>query len=280
MTRAELIQYQELRRFQIVEAEGANWQAKSAGSGFMIEADNHLFFVTADHIVNLHVHQGGITLRQDKITKVLVSTNVAQPDANGNLNTLMSQIGGFYYASGFNLNPQTLQLTGGNAIDAAVSMLPTDFLQKYTFCNSGIAVGNIVVPPLQLKQPTDWKTRTNPDANHTYSIIGKIKPQLKVENGIEILTFEKVYNEGMTFDHEQNGNYYFRYTKSVVYEDWGGLSGGPVFDNEGHLVGIQSGVIESGKISPNDPGFVVVRGLNEVRMYMGVAMLEEQNSNQ
>ena len=65
MTRVELIQYQELRRFQIVEAEGANWQAKSAGSGFMIEAGNHLFFVTADHIVNLHVHQGGITLRQD-----------------------------------------------------------------------------------------------------------------------------------------------------------------------------------------------------------------------
>lgn len=66
MTRAELIQYQELRRFQIVEAEGANWQAKSAGSGFMIEADNHLFFVTADHIVNLHVHQGAITRPLDR----------------------------------------------------------------------------------------------------------------------------------------------------------------------------------------------------------------------
>lgn len=276
MTREELIQYQELRRFQIVEAEGANWQAKSAGSGFMIEADNHLFFVTADHIVNLHVQQGGIIHRQDKITKVLVSTNDARPDANGQLNTLMSQIGGFYYATPFQINTQTLKLTGGNAIDAAVSMLPSDFLQQYPFYNSGFAIDGIVIPPHQRKQPIDWNTRSTPDKTHTYSIIGKIRPQLKNENGIEIITFDKVYNEGMTFTKTQDGNYYFRYTKPVIYEDWGGLSGGPVFDNEGHLVGIQSGVIQSGVISPDDPGFVVVRGLDEVRMYMGIAMIEEQ----
>lgn len=222
-------------RFQVFSyPDGDNYiHPQGVGSGFMFYYKNTLFFVTADHVMhsddyeNLH--------RIGKESEIAIYNNVLIKNTDDNLiASVVTPLQGVYFfeKGNFAIAPDKMR-----PFDVAFKIMTKVQLQyPFKTCFVPFEGGNDVAAGLD-KIPFTEQSIITPDNNHTYFILGRIRPSVDVRNPQYILT-DMVLKSGLVY-LKTDGDFHVLYTNTTItYEDWGGLSGSPVLSDDGALIGI------------------------------------------
>ena len=101
----------------------------------------------------------------------------------------------------------------------------------------------IIVAEGETKLVIDESSIGIPNTNDEYIITGCIRNEIC--NGIR-MNRQNTFRDQIVYTGEKYCNSYlvFENPTQVVYDDWKGLSGSPVFNNNGNLIGMLNRVVE------------------------------------
>jgi hypothetical protein len=222
----DLQKYLEQVRFQLVVFDDYPTKRvpNGMGSGFILDYKGRSFFVTADHVVNTH-DNGKRLINSAKM--IAIQTNVI----SGNSSAVIP-LGGFNYFSKFNLEEGAL--TNEKLIDVAFCELTANNINDInTYCKT--ANPDISVHEEKLHIPSDSITSAN--LEDIYTTYGDVKGDLVPFLGTMQLRSIPKFHTGLKFVCEKNQYYELKYPK-VNNEEWHGISGAPVLNQDGKLIGI------------------------------------------
>ena len=232
------------------------------GSGFIVEYENHILFVTADHTVHIDDYNEGFEQRTWKDYKISVINNNSDP--YNFLSTGIEQLNGFYSMEEFNLEkPDDMP----KLVDVSVCLMIDDNL-KLPFLTKEVKFqnGEIIKAgehKFQIKKECFSEAKTNIN----YFIFGKIRTRLIDNIRIES---EHTLKESLKFIC-RSGDYLLFNTPNLIHdkEDWVGLSGSPVISEEGDCVGVLCSVRENSRS-------IWVMPISKVKMLIEVAICQEK----
>ena len=207
------------------------------GSGFFIHYHNNLFFLTADHNIHYNDHQVNERLGEENYVGIL--NNISIPEQ---LTTIITPIGGFYFMESFDISKPDLD---HQLFDVAISLVDnTKFEAPFLTDENFIDGDQIIVSPKEHKYQFLEEHIAEPNNSDTYYIYGKIKPEIK---GL-YLHRQGVFVSNIKFV-SKSGSYLLLNTENEIenYEDWAGLSGSPVLNQDGKCIGVLCSVIEKTK---------------------------------
>lgn len=271
MTNQELISLFEHIRYQIVvfSNDATTPLPQSVGSGFMLDYKGLTFFVTADHVVN--THDNGV--RKIKDNMIAISTNIAAI-IEGRLQTKMIPIGGIYFFDQFRVDIDKTTVDNMPLFDAAFCILQDwQINTECITCEVKIEGANVPVGDRKIHlKGTDIIIANNEDV---YSVFGRVHFSLVPTNGTIVLNSQQTFKTGLKLVGEDDSeNYYFlQYPDEVIYEDWAGLSGSAVLNQDGKLIGIACKVDSSGN------RLIWVKKIQRVLPLMDAAILENNQFN-
>lgn len=235
---------------------------KGFGSGFFLRHNGVLFFITADHVVHLDDHdemnETGQRLGVDYTPQII--TNIQD---KANLTSINIPIGGFYHLTGFRMDKEDFaspveflstfkKITEGK-IDINDESIPLD-VRIASFPDMAIAKiqeplacsvlnnkvldcdGNIIIDEGTPKLFLDSQYTTNMDANKWYIVAGTIGNELKDSIRLERLNVVHAFLKYIEKDSEKNVVLETPETPNINH--WSGLSGAPVLNEDGLLVGM------------------------------------------
>ncbi len=242
MTSEQLIPYIEHRRLQLVafkENTPKNLPS-SVGSAFILDYKGESFILTADHVVNTH----------DNGTRVLdksiyVQTNRVRKEANGLFSCELLSMGGVTFFSQFSVNPSTGDINVSPLFDAAFVRM--NDLQKSIgavtiesdFNGVHINAGESIVH----YQETDIAL---PSKTDRYFIFGQIKPRYIACGQQMCLIMPLTFKQELEFIGEDTNYYILKTNDITIYDDWGGLSGSAVVNQDGKIIGIACFIVNGG----------------------------------
>lgn len=234
-----------------------NW-----GSGFFFQYRERLFFVTADHVAHYDDFEAGERLGKDYYVWVFNNKN-----EKGALATMLTPINGIFSFDLFDLDdvlPEIPELK-----DIAFSIISEPIKETFLTHDLRDNDGNIIVQPGRIKiclheehvaelKPSDQCVVASCVKWNTNGIM------LERYNAIhDCLEFKEINNEGY---------YVLKYPAPVIPENWKGISGGPVFNQEGCLIGMLIEVYDY-----NDT--VVVVPMKAIMHLMDYAIQYEESKN-
>ena len=234
-----------------------NW-----GSGFFFQYRERLFFVTADHVAHYDDFEAGERLGKDNYVWVFNNKN-----EKGALATMLTPINGIFSFDLFDLDdvlPEIPELK-----DIAFSIISEPIKETFLTHDLRDNDGNIIVQPGRIKiclheehvaelKPSDQCVVASCVKWNTNGIM------LERYNAIhDCLEFKEINNEGY---------YVLKYPAPVIPEHWKGISGGPVFNQEGCLIGMLIEVYDY-----NDT--VVVVPMKAIMHLMDYAIQYEESKN-
>jgi hypothetical protein len=233
----------------------------SYGSGFLVDYNNNLFFVTADHTVHFDDYGDSGEKRTGTDYVVSIFNNVTPPGQF--LSTVVTPLGGFYYTEQFHLDKP---LEASKLVDVTVCKLKPINLQ-YPFHTDQVTFPNEVIAAGQHKWRIREQAFSEPEPDVEYLIFGKIRTCLK-----DFIKLERVntLKSGLKFITKA-GDYLLFNTPEVIIDekDWEGLSGSPVISITGDCVGVLCSVNEGSRS-------IWVMPVSTVKMLIEVAILEDK----
>jgi len=220
----------------VSENGDANHTPVGFGSGFMYMHNGHLYYVTADHVVNANNEK--FKLRADKDYVANIPTNKI---VKGDIQPLAEQI----Y---FNINKadgiESFKVEGDGSIRDEG---PVDFYYRNIdehlhtpFYTQGLqfSANDVRYGGLQKTLLTEENIEINIDPTHTFSIFGMTGCDIK---GYTVIGSMMIH-QGMTFVENKYGQYCLVADKTdehLLLKDWAGLSGAAVYDEcTGKVVGM------------------------------------------
>lgn len=218
---------------QASEADIEGW-----GSGFILQYKNGYYFVTCDH--NLHMldyDDDGPCTRTGIEFGIELVCNIK--DADNPLATGMITLPGFYYFDSFDLDlPEGIDL-----VDLAFASLPDKLplpILTNRLCHYD---GQIAVEEGLGKLFIAENAIADVDMSSEYVITGCIHNQIRGGVRMERRT---TFREGIRFTGGKYLDTYliFENPCNIVYDDREGLSGSPVFNDKGNLVGMLNKVVD------------------------------------
>lgn len=194
------------------------------GSGFFVSYKGNFFLVTADH--NLHFDD--YDKKEERTGReyiVAIINNV-----NKDLTTVLTPLGGFYYAEQLSVDKNTV-----NLVDISVCLLK-DINFKQPFLTHEISINDnsqIIIPAKLEKKFYDATQFDSPDINQKYSIYSVIHNDI---NGIKGIRANALFSD-ISYSSTHSNNHIFIFPNEVN-EDLRGMSGSPIFDYKGNIVGV------------------------------------------
>ena len=206
------------------------------GSGFILKYKERFFFITCDH--NLHMDDYDNEQRTGIDYNIGLICNCKHP--NEMLSMGLITIPGFYYFEYLDgMYPELLDLK-----DLAFAEIKFPLpLPIYTNRLLDFDGETIIVAEGETKLFIDESSIGIPNTNDEYIITGCIRNEIC--NGIR-MNRQNTFRDQIVYTGEKYCNSYlvFENPTQVVYDDWKGLSGSPVFNNNGNLIGMLNRVVE------------------------------------
>lgn len=250
--------------YQVVICKENSFQSNpiAFGAGLFINYKSNLFFITADH--NIHIQDHKINERTGVDNYLAVLNNISDRNL---LSTMMTPIGGFYYMESFDISKEDMN---PQLIDIAISLVDREKIKAPFLTDEEILDENSA--PLVNKNEKKFQFLdehiVKPSTGDTYYIFGKIKPHYK---GL-FLHRTNVFRNDLKFI-AVNGDYLLLNTTDEIldYEDWAGLSGSPVLNQEGMCIGVLCSVTEGTKS-------VFVKPFSIILPLLDTIILQEQQN--
>ncbi|MCK6648202.1 MAG: hypothetical protein L6Q66_00975 [Bacteroidia bacterium] len=233
------------------------------GAGFFVHYKENVFFITADH--NIHIEDHKLNERTGVDNYLGVLNNISDRNT---ISSLITPIGGFYYMQRFDVSKEDLN---PQLIDVAISMVTNKIFEAAFLTDEDIkdVDGSSMVSPNEQKLEFLEEHIIEPSVDDAYFIYGKIKPHFK---GL-------ILHRSQTFINDlkyvgKYGDYILLNTKETItdYEDWAGLSGSPVINQEGKCIGVLCSVNEGTRS-------VFVKPFNKIRIFLDTIILQEKLNN-
>lgn len=206
------------------------------GSGFFIYHKDNLFFVTADHVLHGEDFEKGE--RISKEDKLFVANNVK----GEGLTSAYTPLGEFYFFDKYNFE----EIIKGKDVDIEAFAIPD--MQDYTFCLRKNKFecpflthalldydGAVIVPDKLEKIIISSEAIIEPKDDDYYIVAGCVK--YKIVDGIRIDRFNAVHLD-LRYSRTENNYIILQSPENVEYEYWAGLSGSPILNHQGLLLGV------------------------------------------
>lgn len=240
----ELLNRTRLQLFTFEKGTMNKSYPNGAGSGFFFKYKDNIFLVTADHVCHPSDHKPNINQRAFEDKDVGIVNNFVVKDENGIETPILTPIGGFYYFDKINFTIAK-GFDDFKPFDATFAILEKDCI-KYPFNNEGFWVKDGLSVNAGLSMiciPS--KTIVTPVSNDWYIVYGHTHFRMSTD-GFH-LTWDTTIHEGMRY-LKDNGDYYVLTPAMPINDkDWEGISGAPVLNQEGGLLGILCGGISKRK---------------------------------
>ena len=210
-----------------------------AGSGFFFSHQKHVILVTADHVCHPFDHENGRTQRVFEDKDVALVNNWVEKNENGVDMPVLTPVGGFYYFDKFKFDIDKGSLDDYKPFDATFAVLGEDRFQR-PFKNEGMAAVNGPVVPAGLDMiaiPNDAVVEPNMDDR--YFCYGHTNFGL-ADDGIH-LKWDTTIHEDMKYCNDSGDYYVLTPAEPIDGKAWHGISGAPVLNQEGGLLGILCG---------------------------------------
>ena len=216
------------------EADIEGW-----GSGFILEYKGRQFFITCDH--NLHMLDDFANgERSGEDFQIAIIANYKDPQ--NPLSTGFVTIPGFYYFDSIDLKTPEIMDLKDIAFAELKSEMPlpllTNQLNHYD--------GSVAVKAGELKLFIKEETMSEAIVGKDYVITGCICN--RIVDGIR-MERRTIFREGIKYTGRTHmGSFLvFEYPDIINVEEWEGLSGSPIFDEGGKLVGMVNEVVDGGR---------------------------------
>ncbi len=228
------------------------------GSGFMVEYNQKVFFVTADHVVHPDDYDCNERTGTDYVVSIF---NNVRPETDF-LSTIVTPLGGFYYMDRFDLKKPDDAL---ELFDVSVCIMKEKHFQ-YRFLTDEVRFNDFTVNAGEPKFRIPSELFAEPSKDKMYFVYGKIRTELK---GIILHRLDTLKEELKYID--KVGDYYLLNTPDVIsdYEDWAGLSGSPVLNDTGECIGVLCAVTKN-------TNSIWVMPISMVKMLMDIAINQEE----
>ena len=208
------------------------------GSGFILRYKNGYFFITCDHNVHmLDYDDNGTCTRTGIEFGIELVCNIK--GADNPLTTGMITLPGFYYFDSYDLElPEGMDL-----VDISFATLPETLplpILTNRLCDFD---GRTVIEEGLEKLFIDENAIAEVDESSDYVITGCIHNQIRGGVRMERRT---TFREGIKFTGKKYLDTYliFENPCKIISDDWKGLSGSPVFNDKGNLVGMLNKVVD------------------------------------
>lgn len=240
MSLMELLNRTRLQLFTYDIGTMKNSYPNGAGSGFFFKHKDKVFLVTADHVCHPFDHKSNSIQRVYVDKDVGIVNNHVEKDENGVEMPILTPVGSFYYFDKFKFTPEK-GFEDYKPFDATFAILSMDRIW-YPFKNEGFrfldgstveaGLNMIIIPSEAIVKPTteDW-----------YIVYGHTSHRL-ADDGVH-LAWDTTIHEEMKYLRD-NGDYYvLTPIEPIDNKKWEGISGAPVLNQKGGLLGILCGGI-------------------------------------
>lgn len=215
------------------EADIEGW-----GSGFILEYKGSQFFITCDH--NLHMLDDyGNGERSGEDFQIAIIANFKDPQ--NPISTGLVTISGFYYFDCFDLNtPEIMDLK-----DVAFAQITGAFPLPLLTNQLTDYDGSIIVKAGELKLFIKEDAISEAEEGKDYVVTGCICN--KIVDGIR-MDHRTAFRKGIRYTGRTHmGSFVvFENPTTINVDEWEGLSGSPIFDEDGNLVGMVNEVLDGG----------------------------------
>jgi hypothetical protein len=226
-------------------------------SGFIVEYNHDNFFVTADHVIHIDDYTGNVEKRTWKDYVVAIFNNYSDPDNFPS--TIITPLSGFYYTEKYNLEKPC---TMANLVDISVCKMK-DINFKFPFLTNGVILNGETIKSGEQKFKITKENFGDAMNDKKYSIFGKVRTRLVDNIRME---WQDTLKDSLKFVSKSGDFLLFNTSELIVdKEDWEGLSGSPVFSEDGQCVGVLCDVLINSKS-------IWVMPITQVKMLIEVAI--------
>lgn len=217
--------------------DGTLMNPTEAGTGFFLHYKDRHIFITVDHIIH-DDYATGEKISHGFDNHAAILTGRIHRNSENRREGELFRLGGFYYFEKFNASdPDSV----ADLFDAAYIIFDDDRYKQLVSITSGAVKsdGQVIVPRGINRIPIAANIIATPNAEDTYFVAGQVKYHWQQnEAGDKILASSYIQHPEMRYHHTDGDFIILTNLESIIKSHWKGLSGSPVINQEGALLGI------------------------------------------
>ena len=275
MKQPTLTELMALSGIQVVTSpsNGSLLDPQDIGTGFLFHHKGEVFFVTVRHVVNKDKKGKDGELTEDSNKMAIITNGFRFNEKTGLKEGELYSIGGFYTFDLFNVLDE---IPEAERIEFAFSLVDKTKLKDLKLQTAGVKnfkTGEIIIEGGRSKVILDSGIKVSPDSSDTYYCSGFIQAHWEqAPTGEKMLAYGYIFHNDMKFDRMEGDYLVMKSPEIASKHEWGGLSGSPVINQDGGLVGILNG----GKDGTHE---IYVLGIEKVLMLMESVLKIETINN-